>query len=117
MTRNNENVALTVQRRNHKSTMKSLEGKPREIDYAPVDSGNRIIHFDSLRELIKSNVVCEFCGCEMRLAGDKVGIATQIVLSCKNKDCYLCKTNIVRKTNYRKYEVQKNSFESFALIC
>ena len=93
----------------------SLHASARVYPSINNDSGNRLIHWDSLRSIVSSNVVCRHCGSDMLLSETTVGIATQVKLTCQNKECNLCEKNKVKKTDEKKF--RKNSSESFALNC
>ena len=49
------------------------------------DSVNRIIHWDSMKSLICTNAVYRSCQGDLLLEEKTVGLATKVVLSCKNK--------------------------------
>ena len=91
--------------------------KPATREYAVrmKDSGNRIVHWDSLCSMISENLVCKVCGGDIKLSDHTTGIATEINLSCKC--CDMKKKNLVRQTNYREQKFRKNSSESFAINC
>ena len=59
--------------------------------YVPKDSGNRVVHWDSLQRLVCENTKCKSCGHDVKLSETTVGIATQIQLVCKNVNCDLKK--------------------------
>lgn len=79
------------------------------------DSGNRIVHWDSLCSMIGSNVVCRDCGGDVKLTEATTGIATQIKLTCKS--CAMMKKSLVRRTAAKKQKFRMDSSESFALNC
>ena len=60
-----------------------LNSGTREQSYVHKDSGNRIIHWDSLKSLIQTNLVCRKCGSDIVLKEYTVGIATKVELTCK----------------------------------
>jgi len=97
--------------------MMSLEMTERVKPSERKDSGNRIIHWDSLHSLVSSNLGCKKCGADVSLTETTVGIATQIKLTCKNQRCNLCEKNEVNKTNSKTHNFRKNSSESFAINC
>lgn len=84
----NSEIELTSCTRIHMSTFKrelNALTKPATREYAVrvKDSGNRIVHWDSLCSLITSNLVCKVCGGDIKLSDHTTGIATEINLSCK----------------------------------
>ena len=85
--------------------------------YARQDSGNRIIHWDSLKSLISCNTVCKVCGSDVNIGETTIGIATQVVMTCKNKKCNIVKNNFVRRTNWKEHKFRIDSSESYALNC
>ena len=58
---------------------------------------NRIIHWDSLKNMMMSNTVCRCCGSDVSLMERTTGISTQIILTCKNSSCNMNETNQVKK--------------------
>ena len=83
--------------------------------YSNNDSGNRIIHWDSLQSLISSNLVCKKCFSDISITETTVGIATEVTLTCKS--CDLNEKNNVRRSDFRKHKFRQDSSESYALNC
>ena len=81
------------------------------------DSGNRIVHWDSLKSLVSSNAVCKLCGSEIAMSEKTIGVATQVSLCCRNIYCGVIKKNYVRRTNYVQNNFRIDSSESYALNC
>ena len=79
------------------------------------DNGNRIIHWDSLKSLVCTNVKCKHCDGEVTLTECTTGIATVVNLTCNN--CKIKHNNNSKKTDYEKLGFRKNSVESFAINC
>ena len=73
----------TVKRTTFFRELKGLSTKPRIREYVPRDSGNRIIHWSSMKNLICSNANCKKCGGGLDLTETTVGIATEVTLYCK----------------------------------
>jgi len=92
-------------------------GERRKKLYAPnpKDTGNRVVHWDSLKKLVGDNTSCKSCGSEIKLTETTVGIATEVQLVCTNKNFNLNKCNFVRRTNTKIMQVKKSSSASFAL--
>ena len=100
----------------HKLRMEAREYRE-ENKYIRKDSGNRLLHWDSLKNLICSNVHCSRCGSEVNLHENTIGIATQVGLTCRNQRCNLNEQNKVKRTLFRKYKFRTDSNESFAINC
>ena len=81
------------------------------------DNGNRILHWDSLRNLITSNTKRKYCGTDVSLKELTTGLATQVILTCNNPNCNTREKNKVKKTNYREHKFRVDSTESFAINC
>ena len=115
-----DNLPLTKCKINIKGDIYKLGMGAREYkkhEYVKKDSGNRLLHWDSLKNLICSNVQCSRCGLEVNLHENTIGIATQVGLTCTNKLCNLKEENKVKRTLFRKYNFRTNSNESFAVNC
>ena len=98
--------------------VKSLNMNIKDREFSKKDSGNRIIHWDSMKSLVCSNLCCNRCGSGVKLNEKTVGIATQVGIVCNNSNCGLNEKNIVRRTDYsRNGEIRKDSSASFALNC
>ena len=94
--------------------LKDLFKKDTNRKYMPsCDSGNHIVHWDSVKNLISENCICKFCGSELDLMETTVGIATEVHLVCKKVKCSLNKKSLVRRTT----QFRKGSSESYALNC
>ena len=91
--------------------------KGREREYSTKDSGNRLVHWDSLRSLLCSNLCCNKCGASVKLCKRTVGIATQVEVICTNKQCGFNAKNDVRRTDCQKNNFRKDSSASFAVNC
>ena len=100
----------------HKLGMGAREYKGQD-EYIQKDSENRLLHWDSLKNLICSNVQCSKCGSEVTLHENTIGIATQVGLTCKNQRCNLKQQNKVKRTKFRKYNFRTDLNESFAINC
>ena len=104
-----------------KSTMskelRMLDGsvKEREQKGTGTDSGNRLVHWDSMEKMISDNCVCKSCGGGLRLFESTVGVATEVALKCL--DCSKAICNLVRRTDYKKLKFRQNSSESYSLNC
>ena len=96
-----------------------LNKGPRERnDYIKRDSGNRIIHWDSLQDMICTNSVCRQCGSNVYLDEFTTGLATQVRLTCQNKNCTMEVANKVKKTVCTKNKFSpKDPVEMFAINC
>ena len=73
------------------------------------ESGNRILHWNSLASLVTENLVCRICGSEVKFTEKTVGVATEVSLCCKNKNYGVEKENYVSKSN-KKMELQSRLF-------
>ena len=84
-----DNLPLTNFKTNTKGNIHKLGMGAREYkgqnEYIQKDSGNRLLHWDSLKKLICSNVHCLKCGSEVNLYEDTIGNAIQVGLTCKNQ--------------------------------
>ena len=64
-------LPLTGCKPNRKGDVHKLQMGPREYkggsEYMPKDSGNRLLHWDSLKKLVRSNTRCSRCGSEVTL--------------------------------------------------
>jgi len=49
----------------------------------PFEFGNRLIHVDSLIEMIKSSAVCKLCVGDLQMKENKIGIATKLEHCCE----------------------------------
>ena len=92
-----------------------LNKKERQYPCLPQDSGNRLVHWDSLKEMFSDNLVCRHCGSDVYINETTVGIATQVGLICKNRNCKLHQKSFVRKTIDKK--IRNNSNAAFAINC
>ena len=88
--------------------------KERELPTS-MDSGNRLVHWDSTKQLITENCACKICGGNLRLSEQTVGVATEVILRCI--DCRNKKSNLVRRTDYKNLKFRPNSTESYSLNC
>jgi len=95
-----ENNNLKIDKLTNKSNQRTLMAKEllgltnvrrKRPQHTCKDSGNRIVHWDSLKSLISSNMVCKMCGSDVNIGEKTVGIATQVVATCKNRHCGLLK--------------------------
>ena len=118
----NDNLPLTVNEMDGQRTKKDLQTLHlaprvyRKDEHATKkDSGNRIVHWDSLENLICCNTKCARCGCEVCLKESTIGIATSIRLTCTNKRCSLNESNKLKMTKFRKHNNRQDSNESFAI--
>ena len=93
--------------------LKGLSEKDQKRNYVPRDSGNRIIHWNSMKSLICGNAVCKKCFGDLNLTETTVGIATEVTLHCKQ--CESKKKNVVRQTDTKKMGIKKNCTASFSL--
>ena len=87
----NESFRLTSEKRKHHSTLQreinALNTTAVQVrDSRARDSGNRIIHWDSLKSIIDNNLCCKFCGDNVCLSNSSTGIATEVQISCKSCD-------------------------------
>ena len=85
--------------------------------YSRKDSGNRIIHWDSLKSLVESNARCFECGRNLILTEATTGLATEVLLTCQNSGCKLKHKNKVKKTKVKEHKFRSDSAESFAINC
>ena len=85
--------------------LKNLHAVARERTYLSNDSGNRLVHWNSLRDLICQNTKCKCCGGDIDLCESTVGIATAIQLKCKS--CDLNKRNFLRESDVKKLRTKK----------
>lgn len=116
----NDDNELTRQPTGMKSTLRrelcNLTTQNRlDERYQTKDNGNRLIHWDSLSLLVCSNVCCKNCGSEVSLTETTTGIATEVKLKCKNRNCKLDQKNKLRKCNYKNYRSRQGSSESFCI--
>ena len=116
------NLSLTeieLDRKHAKKDLQTLQLAPRvykkDNTYNQNDSGNRLIHWDSLESMIQSNTKCTHCGSTVCLKENTIGIATSVQLTCTNRRCCLNVTNKLNRTNYSEYNCRPNSNESFAI--
>ncbi len=107
---------LTI-KRNLQNVIHKLELKPREYTYHAKDSGNRLINWDSLNNMIRCNTKCARCGADVMLHEKTTGIATSVHLTCKNQRCNLNESNKINRTKFVKYNFRPDSNESFAINC
>ena len=87
--KDDDDIELTGVKRTHHTSLqreiRSLNTTTAKVrDSRARDSGNRIIHWDSLKTIIDYNLCCKVCGGDICLADTTTGIATEINLSCKN---------------------------------
>ncbi len=97
-----------------------LELQPRVYNnyhYSAKDSGNRIIHWDSLSNIIRFNTKCAKCGAAVSLKESTTGIATTVKLTCKNQRYNLNEQTKINRTKLAKYNNRLDSNESFAINC
>ena len=116
----NDNDGLTRQPTGKRSTLRRelcglITQNKSDERYQAKDNGNRLIHWDSLSSLISSNVCCKSCGSEVYLTESTTGIATEVKLKCKNRNCKLDEMNKLRKCNYKNYRSRQGSSESFCI--
>ena len=99
--------------------IEGLHKGPREQNnYTKRDSGNRIIHWDSLQSIICTNTICSQCGSNVYLNELTTGIATQVKLTCQNKNCTMEVTNTVNKTVCTNNKFSPiDSVKAFAINC
>ena len=95
------------------------ETRDRSNEYLKKCSGNRLIHWDSLKSLICTSTVCNQCGSSVYIDGLTTGIATQIKLTCQNQRCTSKNLkNEVKRTIFKKEKVRVNDpAESYAINC
>ena len=115
------NLPPTTKKKTFNKELRSLSLGPKgqkKIDtrvLPPCDSGNRILHWDSLEELVESNTKCARCDSPISLKESTVGIATSVKLTCTNPTCTLNHSNKIRRTKFSKKNLRSN--ESFAINC
>ena len=61
------------------------------------NTGNRLVDLNSLVSMIENNTVCKFCGSEVQMVEETVGISTSLKLQCTCEKC----NNKVETTNHR----------------
>ena len=84
----------------------------------PKDSGNRLLHWDSLKSTIENSTRCYKCGKNVVLTELTIGIATQVTLTCQNSRCNSSNSNKVKKTSVMKNKFCRNdTAEMFAINC
>ena len=82
------------------------------------DSGNRLVHWDSLKSMIETNTRCCHCGNKLVLSELTIGIATKLSLTCQNSRCKCRNINNVKKTNIKQNIFSRvDSAEMFAINC
>ena len=81
------------------------------------DSGNRIVHWDSLKSILTSNLVCKQCGHDICVTENTIGIATEVQLGCKNRHCNMHAKYEAKKTDCERNKFRKGTSESFAINC
>ena len=89
-----DNVPPTTKKKAFNKELRSLSLGPKirkKIDtkLLPKDSGNRTLHWDSLKELVESNTKCARCDSPISLKESTVGITTSVKLTCTNPTCIL----------------------------
>lgn len=55
---------------------------PLPISQEKLEFGNRLIHVESLCEIIETSAVCKFCGGNLKVEETTRGIATSLALKC-----------------------------------
>lgn len=93
--------------------------RDRSNEYLKKCSGNRLVHWDSLKSLISTYTVCKVCGSSVYIDELTTGIATQIKLTCQNQRCTSKNLkNEVKRTIFKKEKVRVNDpAESYAINC
>ena len=95
------------------------ETRDRSNEYLKKCSGNRLIHWDSLKSLICTSTVCNQCGSSVYIDELTTGIATQIKLTCQNRRC--TSKNLKNRVKRTMFQKEKNKTddpaESYALNC
>ena len=86
---------VSESKENRRSTLvkelRMLDGCVQERELpSSMETGNRLVHWDSTKKLISENCVCRFCGGSVRLSETTVGVATELILKCS--DCKRKKT-------------------------
>ena len=77
----------------------------------PKDSGNQILHWDSLQKLIETNIKCSHCDSTVSFDESAVEITMPTKLTCKNKSFILNHSNEIRRTKF----TEKRSNKSFTI--
>ena len=113
----NENSKLTKKDTTMNREMLSLAKRKETIRHPEKDSGNRLVHWDSLKELLCTNLVCKKCGADVHVSEITIGIATQVSVACKGRHCNMKGNNKVRRTSDKNKDIRPNSSASFAINC
>ena len=108
-------VASCTKPENNKTSMRrELKGlkvfeRKKEIKNVPVDddTGNRLLHWQSLKKIVCENTSCKFCGGDIDLVDETVGIVSEIFLSCRS--CKNNKRSFVRRSNNEKMKARKSN--------
>ena len=95
------------------------ETRDRSNEYLKECTGNRLIHWDSLKSLIRTSTVCHQCGSSVYIDELTTGIATQIKLTCQNQRCTVKNLkNKVKRTKFQKEKIRTDDpAETYALNC
>jgi len=93
--------------------------RDRSNEYVKKCSGNRLIHWDSLKSLISTYTVCKVCGSSVYIDELTTDIATQIKLTCQNQRCTSKSlTNKVKRSIFKKEKIRiDDPAESYAINC
>ena len=113
-----EKDKLTKNRNNNKLHKLQLQFRVyNNHHYSLKDSGNQIIHWDSLSDSIRFKTKCAQYGAAVSLHELTTGIATTDHLTCKNQKCNLNEHTKINRTELTKYNFRPDSNESFAINC
>ena len=98
------NLPLTINfkptirlKREIKSLHTSTQDDSSKMKTPRKDSGNRLVHWDSLKSMIEKNTRCYHCGNKLVLSELTIGIATKLSLTCQNSRCNCRNINNVKK--------------------
>ena len=86
--------------------------KRRKNVQVQANNGNRLVDWLSLNNVICDNAICRFCSGDLNIDESTVGIATEVILSCKS--CDNVKKNFVRQSNRKKIPVKKTSSAAYS---